>query len=126
MMPRFRLASSTTLNSLQLAFNNMPVMRSASLPADKIHELFIVSITFVQESIHAEETILKGVDRMLDQLSWQQRGRTECTCGQTTLFACSDCGVPNLCQGCIVVTHKGLPFHSIRVSSTISFCSIHL
>jgi hypothetical protein len=74
MMPHFRLASSTTPNSLQLTLNNMPVMRGASLPADKIHELFIVSITFVQESIHAEETILKGVDHMLDQLSWQQHG----------------------------------------------------
>jgi hypothetical protein len=91
-------------------------MQGTSLPADKIDELFMVSSYACTGGCdRVSLNHLKGVGRILDQLSWQQRGRTECTCGQTALFACSDCSVPDLCQVCMVAAHQGLPFHSIRV-----------
>ncbi|KAJ7837781.1 hypothetical protein B0H14DRAFT_3701760 [Mycena olivaceomarginata] len=74
----------------------MPVMRGATLPKDKLDELFI------------------GVMRIVDQDSWRNRGRDKCTCGQIALFACSDCDVPDLCNICMVQAHRGSPFHSIR------------
>ncbi|KAJ7850182.1 hypothetical protein B0H14DRAFT_3452107 [Mycena olivaceomarginata] len=77
-------------------FRNMPVMRGATLPKDKLDELFI------------------GVMRIVDQDSWRYRGRDKCTCGRIALFACSDCNVPDLCNTCMVQAHQGSPFHSIR------------
>ncbi|KAJ7713259.1 hypothetical protein B0H14DRAFT_3491665 [Mycena olivaceomarginata] len=74
----------------------MPIMHGASLPSAQIDQIFL------------------DVNRLLDQEHWQHRGRSECTCGQTASFACSDCTVPDLCKVCMVAAHQGLPFHSIR------------
>ncbi|KAJ7656621.1 hypothetical protein B0H14DRAFT_3704899 [Mycena olivaceomarginata] len=58
--------------------------------------------------------LLTGVMRIVDQDSWWNRRRDKCTCSQITLFACSDCDVPDLCSICMVQAHWGSPFHSIR------------
>ncbi|KAJ7264468.1 hypothetical protein B0H12DRAFT_1230666 [Mycena haematopus] len=58
--------------------------------------------------------MFQDVWRMINQESWQQQQRTECTCGQSALYACNDCAVPELCKGCMVDSHQALPFHRIR------------